>query len=126
MQFDSQHFPNTIKNFLRNCVITDLLQIAGIYKNETTRIMKAFQNSPIRAMDGPSGLIKLSRDLHLLTASALSVLNGLENEAIEYQNIMSRTDFYMKQEYNMVLYKLYTTTNKIKWRDFAWANYVTG
>lgn len=111
---------------MTDCAVTNMLQIAGIYKNETKRMLEEFLILPISEVDGVMGVKTLSRHLHLLTGGALRAINALEKAAIEYQNSASQMDFFVKQNYNMVRYKLYTSTNRVQWRDFIWANHVMG
>lgn len=110
-----------IGKFVENCITENLFYMADNYKSITEKIIYEFRLLPLSKM---VELIGFSEKLHKTSFSMIMFLDEIERLANNFQISLSKADFYVKQVYNAASYKLYTSSNKLHWKFFGWANKV--
>lgn len=98
-----------------------LQSIARKYTEGVDKVVSNLENTPLKDIKKS---ISESETLGDLTNRTLTVIHNIEREIDRWENLMSKLDFYVRQEYNRARYKLDTSVSAFHWDYFGRANYV--
>lgn len=97
--------------------------IATIYTNQVDDLVIQLEETTIKNV---TGAISISESLANLTQNTIDIINLFAEEKDRWENLMIELDFYVRQQYNIIRYRLDITVNAIHWNfygndDFVWS-----
>lgn len=103
---------------------TALQKLQELAKNYTAGVDNLVASLEGTALKDIKKSINFSEDLGALTKSALDAITSIEKEVDKWETLMSKLDFFVRQDYNVVRYKLDTSVSAFHWDYYGKANYV--
>lgn len=114
-------YPDDINTFLNTDVTDKLKDLANTYTVEVDSIITDVEST---AMKDIGSTIEKSEKLGRLTQVILETITGIEEAIDEYEAVLNKEDFKIRQEYNIARYKLDTSVSEHHWDYYGRSNYV--
>lgn len=121
LQVDPDSFPKDIGDFLNTKITEKLKKLAEYYTSEVDKIITDVESTPMKDI---ATTIAKSERLGRLTQTVLETITNIEQVIDEYESVLSRQDFKIRQEYNVARYKLDTSVSEHHWDYYGRSNYV--
>uniref|UniRef100_T1H0L9 Uncharacterized protein n=1 Tax=Megaselia scalaris TaxID=36166 RepID=T1H0L9_MEGSC len=118
--FSVRTYQDTVKKILDEA-INSMKSFAEIYTKGVDKLITDVETTTIKDIKKS---IQASEGLEKLTKTALAEIEKIEKKLDEIETLMSKKDFYIRQEYNIARYKLDTSVSAFHWDYYGRANYV--
>lgn len=109
------------KDYFDGKALKQLQEIASKYTTAMDALVTSLETTQLKDIKKS---IDFSEQLGDLTKKTIDAITAIEKEVDLWEALMSKLDFYLRQEYNVVRYKLDTSVSAFHWDYYGKANYV--
>lgn len=120
MKIDPNTYHLGLQSFFNDSMIEQLRQMATLYTNGVDGAVAAVENAKVSEV---TGSIVASEKLAQLTDAALDFIHRIDIAIDDYEALLSKVDFKIRQEYNSARYILDATVSSTPWKFKGGAHY---
>lgn len=113
-------YQNEVWAIVNTGLLFMLRDLAINYTTNVDNIAEKFESVKLQDTLKP---VLYSKELTKLTNKFLSHIKNIEKMMDEFEAVLSKIQFHIRQEYNIVRYKLDTSLSAFNWDFYGKANY---
>lgn len=115
-QIDVETYPEKIRQFFIKDIGKKLDKFKQKYSKKVTEYVKDLSKTQIKDL---AKTISLSNNLDALSGGALKAIKQIEGTIEDFQYLLRNINFFIRQEHNIVRYKLDTSSNARNWNFYV-------